>query len=91
MVSVSTTTKVGSRHPGRLNVVFFFFVGLLKILLGKPGTLHSPGHILSFGPGRPAGPKRGFRFSKIGQEPRQGGDVAASPPIPRVGCASVTR
>ena len=35
-------------------------MGLLKILLGKPGTLHSPGHILSFGPGRPAGPKRRF-------------------------------
>ena len=59
MVSVSTTAKVGSRRPDRLSVVVFF-LGLLKILLGKPGTLHSPGHILSLGPGRPAGPKRRF-------------------------------
>ena len=35
-------------------------MGLLMILLGKPGTLHSPGHILSLSPGRPAGPKRRF-------------------------------
>ena len=35
-------------------------MGLLKILSGKPGTLDSPGHILSLDPGRPAGPKRRF-------------------------------
>ena len=55
---MSTTAKVGSRRPDRF--VWWFLLGLLKILLGKPGTLHSPGHILSLGPGRPAGPKRRF-------------------------------
>ena len=85
MVSVSTTAKDGSRRADCL--VWWFFFGLLKVLLGKPGTLHSPGHILSLGPGRPAGPKRRSRLLEIGQGPRQGGDVAAFPPIPRVGCA----
>ena len=35
---------------------------LLEVLLGKPGTLHSPGQIFPLGPGRPAGPKRCFRI-----------------------------
>ena len=40
---MSTTAEVGSRHPDRL-VWWFFLLGFLKVLLGKPGTLHSPGH-----------------------------------------------
>ena len=52
MVSVSTTAKVGSRHPDRL-VWWFFHFGHLKVLLGKPGTLHSPGHIFPSAMGVP--------------------------------------
>ena len=66
-------------------------MGFLKVLLGKPGTLHSPGHIFPSALGVPPDLRDASGFSKIGQVPRQGGDVAASPPIPRVGCASVTR
>ena len=33
--------------------MFLFLLGLLKALLGKPGTLHSPGLIFAFALGVP--------------------------------------
>ena len=63
MVSVSTTAKVGSRHPDRL--VWWFLLGLLKVLLGKPGTLHSPGHIFPSALGVPPDLREASGFRRL--------------------------
>ena len=60
-------------------------------MLVKPGTLRFLGHITVLDWGVPPDLRDASAILKIGQGPRQGGDVAASPPIPRAGCVSVTR
>ena len=63
MVSVSTTAKVGSRHPERL--VWWFPLGFLKVLLSKPGTLHSPGHIFPSALGVPPDLREASGFRRL--------------------------
>ena len=51
-VSVSTLPNVEGRRIDRFSVVVFS-LGLLEALLGKPGTLHSPGQIITSALGVP--------------------------------------
>ena len=63
---------------------------MLKALLGKPDTLHSPGQILFTALGVPPALRGASSFWKLVEDHGRVGMLAASPLIPWVGCASVT-
>ena len=89
MVSVSTTAKAGGRHADRL---VWWFLGFLKVLLGKPGTLHSLGHSFPSALGVPPDLREASGFRRVVKNHgRVGMWLRLHRSRGSFGCASVTR